>query len=176
MTPEFKALRSYCKYSGTARQAILRLKYSHDIGLGEILSRYLVQLLAELPWQIDVVTCVPISRRRLGERGYNQSAMLARPLALAFQRPFIPLLLRKTREAPSQVGMSAENRRKNVEGAFAASEKIALKNHSILVVDDVATTSSTMNACARVLCEAGATAVYGLTFARAGLHDHIDFP
>jgi ComF family protein len=155
---------------------LLRLKYSKDIGLSEMLARHLIQLKNGLPWQIDVVTCVPLSRGRFKNREYNQAAMLARPLALAIHRPFAPLLLRKTREAPTQVGLSAGERWKNVEGAFAAGDKAILSARVILVVDDVTTTGSTMNACARVLTEAGAAAVYGLTFARAGLHDPIANP
>ena len=171
--PEYRGLRSVCAYSGPARRAVIRLKYSKDIGLGEALSRHLVQLFLSSHWQIDRVTCVPLSRGRLKYRGYNQSAMLARPLAMAIQRPITPLLLRKTREAPTQVGLSANERCKNVDGAFAAGEKTILTGRTILVVDDVTTTGSTMNACARALKEAGAAAVYGLTFARAGLHDPI---
>jgi predicted amidophosphoribosyltransferase len=85
---------------------------------------------------------------------------------------FQPVLLRKTREAPSQVGLSANDRRKNVDGAFVAG-KIESSARRILVIDDVTTTGSTMNACARALLEAGAESVYGLTLARAGLHDPI---
>jgi ComF family protein len=163
-------------YSGPARRAVIRLKYGRDIGLGEALTRHLVELLASLPWQIDRVTCVPLSKGRLKLRGYNQSAMLARPLALAIQRPFTPLLLRKTRESPSQVGLSARERRENVDGAFTAGYGPDLKGCTILVVDDVTTTGSTMNACARALKNAGAASIYGLTFARAGLRDHIAIP
>jgi predicted amidophosphoribosyltransferase len=97
--------------------------------------------------------------------------MIARPLAMTIPAPFLPVLLRKTREAPTQVGLSANDRRKNVDGAFEAGGA-PLTAKRILVIDDVTTTGSTMNACARALLDAGAASVYGLTFARAGLHDH----
>ena len=170
--PAYTALRSYSNYSGPVRRAIIRLKYSKDIGLGEALANQLAGTLKTLNWPIDMVTCVPLSRGRLRQRGYNQSAMIARPIAMAISQPFLPVLLRKTREAPTQVGLSANDRRKNVDGAFEAGGA-TLTAKQVLVIDDVTTTGSTMNACARALLDAGAASVYGLTFARAGLHDHI---
>ena len=170
--PNYRSLRSFCAYSGPARKAVLKLKYARDIGLGEALARPLDLFLQSLAWPIDLVTCVPLSKGRIKDRGYNQSAMLARPLALAIQRPFVPLLLQKTREAPTQVGLSADARRKNVADAFSAGGHKGLAGRKVLVIDDVTTTGSTMNACARALIQAGADSVYGLTFARAGLHDH----
>jgi competence protein ComFC len=170
--PAFTALRSFCGYTGPARRAIIRLKYSRDIGLGEALANQLAEYLQTLNWSIDLVTCVPLSRGRLRQRGYNQSAMIARPLAMSIPKPFLPVLLRKTREAPTQVGLSANDRRKNVDGAFETGGA-SLSAKRVLVIDDVTTTGSTMNACARALLDAGAASIYGLTFARAGLHDHV---
>jgi ComF family protein len=140
--------------------------------LGEALAIQLSDFLQTLNWPVDMVTCVPLSRDRLRQRGYNQSAMIARPLAMSIAKPFLPVLLRKTREAPTQVGLSANDRRKNVDGAFEAGGTLLIAKQ-VLVIDDVTTTGSTMNACARALLDAGAASVYGLTFARAGLHDHI---
>ena len=170
--PAYQTLRSIGYYSGPLRKAIIRLKYSRDLGLGEALAGHLYSNLSDLNWQIDLVTSVPLSKGRLRQRGYNQAAALARPVAMAIQKRFQPVLLRKTREAPSQVGLSANERRKNVDGAFVAG-KIEPCARRILVIDDVTTTGSTMNACARALLAAGAEAVYGLTLARAGLHDPI---
>lgn len=170
--PAYQALRSIGYYSGPLRKAIIRLKYSRDLGLGEALAGHLSHLLMELNWQIDLVTSVPLSKGRLRQRGYNQAAVLATPVALAIHKRFQPVLLRKTREAPSQVGLSANDRRKNVDGAFVAG-KMESGARQILVIDDVTTTGSTMNACARALLDAGAESVYGLTLARAGLHDPI---
>jgi ComF family protein len=131
----------------------------------------MLELMNTLPWSIDLVTCVPLSKTRMKQRGFNQAAMLARPLALGLHVPFQPLLLRKTREVPSQVGLSSQDRRRNVEDAFESGRTIH-SSKRILVIDDVFTTGSTMNACARALFDAGAQQIYGLTFARAGLSDH----
>jgi ComF family protein len=135
----------------------------------------MLSYLGQTGWAVDVVTCVPLSKGRLRERGYNQAALLARPLALGSCLPFFPLLLRKTREVPSQVGLTALERKRNVVDAFLADGQ-AQNLKRILVVDDVTTTGSTLEACARALLDAGAREVYGLTFARAGLHDHNFIP
>jgi competence protein ComFC len=171
VTPCYTSSRSVCAYTGAARKAVHRLKYGREIGIGEALSIHMLQLLNTLSWSIDMVTCVPLSKARMQQRGYNQSALLARPIALGLRVPFQPLLLRKTREVPSQVGLSSQDRRRNVEDAFE-SGRLLHSSSRILVIDDVFTTGSTMNACARALFDAGAQQIYGLTFARAGLSDH----
>jgi ComF family protein len=169
--PAFTALRSTCIYRSGARKAVLRLKYGRDIGLGEALAAQMAAQISNLQWPVELVTCVPLSAGRRSQRGYNQAAALARPLALGMNLPFRPLLLRKKREVPSQVGLSFEERRLNVQDAFETGGSIQI-GKNVLVVDDVTTTGSTMNACARALIDAGAQRVYGLTFARAGLSDH----
>jgi predicted amidophosphoribosyltransferase len=95
--------------------------------------------------------------------------MLALPISLAAGVPFRPMLLARTRETNTQVGLSAVDRHQNVAGAFTARPVRAM---DILVIDDVITTGSTMNACAQALLSAGASSVYGLSFARAILPDH----
>jgi ComF family protein len=169
--PVFTQLRSVCIYKNVARLAIHKLKYRKDIGLGESLAQSMIELLSTLHWPIDLVTCVPLSKNRMKERGYNQAAALALPTALGMGLPFVPLLLHKKRETPTQVGLSAHERRLNVEDVFEAGGQSHL-DRTILLIDDVTTTGSTMNACARVLLDAGARQVFGLTFARAGLSDH----
>jgi ComF family protein len=109
-----------------------------------------------------------LSSKRLQQRGYNQASLLARPVALALPAPYRPGLLMRNRDTLSQVDLSAQERRKNVAGAFS---QVGTKPRgaSILVIDDVTTTGSTLNACAHALLDAGASAVYGLTLARAVL-------
>lgn len=99
--PFFTSCRSVCVYKGTARKAIHRLKFGRDIGLGDALAGLMLDFLNTLNWTIDLVTCVPLSKERYRERGYNQAAMLARPIALGLNLPFLPRLLAKTRNAIS---------------------------------------------------------------------------
>lgn len=147
-------------------QAIHRMKYQHDVGLGEVLARPLTALLRKLDWEFDVVLPVPLGVARLRERGYNQAALLARPIALELGVRYLPRALDRVKETRSQVGLNYSQRRKNVQDAFRAqSGKVTGKG--VLVIDDVTTSGSTLEACAAALRSAGAGRVYGLTLARA---------
>ena len=171
--PDFEAVRSYGIFGGPLREAMHRLKYQRDVGLGEALSKHLIELYNELKWEIDLVTPVPLSSKRASDRGYNQSGLLARPLAYAVQKPYQPGALHRNRETRSQVNLSVNERRENVQGAFTANvEKVNGK--VVLVIDDVMTTGSTISACAQALRKAGASAVYGLTLARAAQKANAD--
>ncbi len=81
--PEFSALRSWGVFTGPLQNALHRLKYHRDIALGEVLSRNMVDCLLEQQWSLDLVVPVPLGVARLAERGYNQAALLAKPVALA---------------------------------------------------------------------------------------------
>jgi len=169
--PHFSQLRSWAIYEDPLRQALHRLKYKKDLALGETLSRPLIELYPKLGWQINLVLPVPLGVARLAQRGYNQSALLARPLALALRIPSRPSGLRRARETRSQVELSAQGRRQNVQGAFQADRQV-VAGKRVLVVDDIATSCATLDACASALLEAEAAQVFCLTLARAGLSTH----
>lgn len=164
--PPFAALRSWADFEGPLRKAIHRLKYKRDISLGDNLSRPLIGFLNSLAWEIDVIVPVPLGVARLKERGYNQAALIARPVALGTGRAYRPKVLSRVRETKTQVGLSIAERRRNVGGAFRA-EREGVVGKNVLLIDDVVTTGSTMEACAAALLEAGAAEVYGLSLARA---------
>ncbi len=167
--PPFTALRAWAKYNGHIRNAIHRMKYAGDIALAEILARPLVKFVQEQPWQIDILTAVPLGVTRRKHRGYNQASLLSLPLALGIDKPFRPKAISRVRETKTQVGLTSLERRENVKGAFFASQKI-VKQKSVLLVDDITTTGSTMVACANALLEAGASEVFGIALARP-FHD-----
>jgi ComF family protein len=171
--PAYQALRSCFAFGGPVREALHRMKYQQDLGLGESLSKHLIQLYNELQWDIGMVAPVPLGRQRMRERGYNQAGLLARPFAYAIQKPYRPEILERSRDTRSQVGLSARERQANVAEAFSADPK-QVQGNVILVIDDVTTTGSTIDACAQALCRAGARAVYGFTLARAVLQAHND--
>ena len=162
--PPYTALRSWAVYSGPVRKAIHSLKYKGDISLGEILSRSLVELADRLGWKFDLLTPVPISLARKKMRGYNQASILALPLALGCAVNYQPRSLAKVQNIPSQVGLTAVQRRENVRQAFHACPRL-VRGKTVLVVDDVTTSGATMTACAETLLRAGARQVYGLTLA-----------
>lgn len=166
--PTFTALRSWAIFDGVLRNAIHKFKYERDISLGETFAKPLCDLLQQLMWNINLIIPVPLSKGRLRERGYNQSAFLARPVALYFGIKYSEQSLERVRETQTQVGLNAVQRRHNVAQAFTANANI-VGNKVILVIDDVTTTGSTLDACAEALIKANAKNVYGLTLARAVL-------
>ncbi len=164
--PIYEALGSWGVYGGPLRQAIHRLKYDRDLGLGEIFSRFLTQYLLETRWPINLILPVPLSPHRVKERGYNQADLLARPVSQALGIAYNNNGLRKIKETPSQVGLNHQEREMNVIGAFMAVPKL-VNGANVLIIDDVTTTGATIGASAKALLEAGANGVWGLTLARA---------
>ena len=164
--PTITAIRSWAEFDGPVRNALHGLKYHKNIGLGIALSQHLVNLLQTLNWVIDLVVPVPLSRERKRQRGYNQADLLAKPLAYRLQSAYHPKVLFRVRETRSQVELSLSERRENVKDAFRSDPQQVNKKR-VLVIDDVTTTGSTLDACASALFAAKAKSVYGITLARA---------
>ncbi len=162
-------IRSLFYFEGSIRNAIHQLKYKRNQSLGLVLSAPLIIYLGELDWDFDLVIPVPLGVARLQERGYNQAALLALPIALKTGAAYTPRGLVKVRETPTQVGLDRRQRRDNVRNAFKAEPAVVLRKRA-LVVDDVATSNATLEACAEALFSGGAERVYCITLARAGLH------
>jgi ComF family protein len=137
-----------------------------------LLAEKLIACYHEWNWQVDLAIPVPLGVARLSERGYNQAALLARPLALYLGIPYRPIGLIRLRETRSQVGLSYEQRLENVRDAFSARKEI-VAGKKVLIVDDVATSSATIDTCAQAILASGGIEVYGLTVARAGIHEHV---
>ena len=106
-----------------------------------------------------VVVPVPLHPSRLAERGFNQSALVARRVARRLGAPFVPLALARTRETLRQASLERDARAANVRGAFAVRDRGIVRGRAVLLVDDVQTTGATLEACARTLLDAGATSV-----------------
>jgi ComF family protein len=167
-SPHFHALRAWAVFDDPVRSALHRLKYRRDVALGDALAAQMLQHVTGLNWDIDMIVPVPLGRQRHKERGYNQVGMIAKPLALALGVKFAPKALSRRKETRSQVGLSKQERQKNVAGAFQAWAGVHGKN--ILVLDDVSTTGSTLSSSAEALLASGAKNVYALTVARALPH------
>ncbi len=169
--PAFDQIRTFARYENPFRKGIIRLKYHGNAGLGEVFSVYLIQMLLSLQWKFDMVLPIPLSEVRQKKRGYNQTALLAKPIAKYFRLPYQPHALRRIRDTRSQVGLTGGERRENLKNAFLA-DKHAVQEKTILLVDDVFTTGSTLNTCARALKSAGASQVYGITLGRPLGYEH----
>ena len=120
--------------------------------------------LAEHPFPGEALVPVPLHSRRIRHRGYNQSLLLARELAKLTGLDLDEELLVRIKDTPPQVGASRPQRRGNVEGSFRCQRDVA--GRALILVDDVATTGSTLSACAAALRAAGAATVWGLVLAR----------
>ncbi len=166
--PGMAAIRSWAEFSGPIRHAWHRVKYRRDVALADVLAEPLICMVQALHWPVDMIVPVPLSDGRMRQRGYNQADLLAKPLAWGLKGIHSPKALWRGRDTTSQVGLTREQRRENVRNAFQASPKI-VSGKCILVVDDVATSGSTLDACADALLQVGAETVYGLTLARAVL-------
>lgn len=163
--PSYTQLRSIYRYQTSIRRSLHQLKYKNDLGFGEILGQKCAEFLKSLEWSIDIITPVPLGKRRRKERGYNQAALIAYPIALLLKTPYKSKLLERVKETHSQIDFSAEQRKENMQNAFIAIST-GLRGKNILIVDDVITTGSTMDSCAKALKKAGAKNVYGLSVAR----------
>ena len=142
------------------------MKYRRDIGLGDALAAQLIDYVTNLNWPIDLIVPVPLGQKRQDERGYNQADLIARPLSFAMNIEYAPKALSRDLETRTQVGLTKLERQINVHGAFTALEKYA-NDRIVLLIDDVATTGSTLSSCAEALYAAGARDVFALSVARA---------
>jgi ComF family protein len=148
------------------RQAIHQLKYRNLRALAEPLAKLLNDYLATNPIPGEVLVPVPLHQKRLRERGYNQSRLLAKELGKLTNLPVVDDCLIRQRHAPPQARSSTvEERRSNVAGAFVCRDH-RLQNKQVLLIDDVSTSGATLDAGATALKATGATSVWGLVLAR----------
>lgn len=165
--PPFTWCRSLGCYDDLLRGAVQRFKYQGAVGLDRCLGTLLAEHLrpAVTEFAPAVLVPVPLHRERLRQRTYNQSLLLARFLGRQWRRPVAARLLERTRATPSQQGLAAEDRRRNLRGAFAV--RTPLDGARVLLIDDVLTTGATARECAATLLQAGADAVAVAVLGRA---------
>jgi ComF family protein len=163
-TPPFSRAMTFGVYEGVLAEAIHQLKFYGQRRLAQPLGALLFTL--DFP-AVDGIVPVPLHRRNLRKRGFNQSLLLARILSRKLGVPLFMDILTKTRLTPPQVGLSAKERVMNIRNAFAVNGHI--KNLRLFLVDDVMTTGATVSECSKQLRKAGAKEVIVLTLARAGI-------
>ena len=166
--PFYDRARAVARYDEVMRDMVHGLKYrDRQEGLA-LFGRWLARAGEELFADGRILVPVPLYRGRLWSRRFNQSAMLAKAVSVESGLAVNLFCLKRTRATASQIGLSAEQRRRNVAGAFEVPEsrRRDLAEKEIILVDDVITTGATVNACARVLQRAGAAHVDVLALAR----------
>ena len=163
---DIDGIRAPFRFDGVVRQAIHELKYRNLRALAGPLARLLNGYLLGDPLPAQVLVPVPLHPKRMRERGYNQSYLLAKELGKLAGWPVVSdCLVRERHSLPQARTASVGERRANVSDAFAGRHR-RLEGRQVLLIDDVSTSGATLDACARTLKEAGAASVWGLTLAR----------
>lgn len=153
-------------YDGPLKGAISRLKFFGDMSPVAFFTTSLAALFLRYVKKCDVLVPIPMHESALAKRGFNQSAVFAREISKTIHgRCELGLLACKFR-VKEQVGLSADERMRNLRGAFCV-QKGQVEGRSIIIIDDVVTTGATLGECAKTLKKAGANQVVGLTLARA---------
>ena len=171
-TAHISLARAATLFHNPLRDGIHSLKYDNKPELAVPLARFLYAVFQQPPWstlsrQIDTIIPVPMHQERFAERGYNQAERLATAFGALVKLPVDSTLLERLRATPTQVGLDAVQRRRNVAGAFRASRKVS--GAGLLLVDDVFTTGATLVECASALHNAGARNIYALTLTTPAL-------
>ncbi len=161
--------RAAAIYAPPLRDAIHAFKYQSNTRLAVPLADFMIARVRREALDVDLIVPVPLHRQRLQQRGYNQAELLARHLGDAFRIPVDTSVLARVRATPPQVTLGLRERMENVRGAFRCQDEAAVAGKTILLVDDVMTTGSTLEACAEALKIAGAKRVWGYTLARPPL-------
>jgi ComF family protein len=162
---EIDGIRSPFRFDEVIRKAIHELKYRNLRAISTRLAELLADYLNENPLPGEALVGVPLHPRRLRERGYNQSGLLARELGKRIGLPVIEDCLIRVKQAQPQVrAADVEERRSNVADAFACRDD-SVSGKRIILIDDVCTSGATLESCAAALKSKGATSVWGLTLA-----------
>ena len=165
--PVFRYARSYALYEGVLKKAINLVKYYGIDRLVKPLSD--VMLLNRIP-HVEAVIPVPLYKKRLRQREFNQSALLSKRMAKTNGTELVLDCLLKVKDTKPQVGLSARDRARNIKNAFIINNRERIAGKDIVLVDDVLTTGATVRECSRVLKKAGAGDIYVITLAH-GIRD-----
>lgn len=156
--------RSAFVYEKPIKSLIKQTKYERKLYLVELFAKYLAPLYFKSYFNADLICYVPMTKKALKNRGYNQSELLAQALSKHINVPVVDCI-EKTKETKRQAKLNRAGRMKNLEGVFRVTDKSAVANKTVLIVDDVTTTGATAENIAKILKNANATRVYLLSVA-----------
>ena len=161
--PRIQRTRSAVAYGELSRSIAIRLKYGRKVALARTMARYMAPLVHS---EDAILVPVPLHRGRLWQRGFNQSALVATEIARRIGVRSDLRLLKRVKRTPALKGMSVSQRKRTVAGAFSVDPSAELAGRTVVLVDDVLTTGSTADACAKALKRAGAERVELVSWAR----------
>ncbi len=160
------AVVSAAPFASPVREMIHAFKYEGSPGLDALMGDWMAKAWSQAGHPVDAIVPVPLHRRRRGERGYNQSELLARRVGVACNLPIWPNALKRVRYTTQQAKLDVAARQKNLADAFRADEG-QVRGKCVVLVDDVFTTGATLRECAKALLESGVYDVCALTLTRA---------
>jgi len=163
--PRLARMRAAVAYGEISRAIAIRLKYGRKVALARTMARYMAPLVADTE-EDRILVPVPLHRGRLWKRGFNQSAIVARELSRRLRTPLELDALKRVKSTPPLKGLNMLQRRRTVSGAFRVNPKVNIHGKAVILVDDVLTTGSTAEACARALHRAGVARVELVSWAR----------
>jgi ComF family protein len=168
-------IRSCVLYEEIIQRLILKLKNGSWEPIAPFLADLIKKIILTEEFYPHIITCVPLSRLKMFSRGFNQGAIilnqLQKKLGKRFERVhYLPGLLLKIKNTPSQMRLPRGLRLENIQGSFAINPQYDVKGKDILIIDDVVTTGSTLKECAKILKNHGAKKVYAFTVARANVY------
>lgn len=161
----FTAARSIGLYEDPLKEAVHSLKYGDGRRGSEFLGKLMSEKVSEFESPIDAITYIPMHKRKLSDRGYNQAELLAKQISNELNMPVLNSLV-KVKTTPDQNTLELKDRKNNLSGAFRLRQNIDVKDKNILLIDDVYTSGTTINEASRILIKAKAANVFGLTVAR----------
>lgn len=154
-------------YENNVREALLRFKFSQITAYAQPFGKLLSECVEEyIEEQVDIISWVPLSKKRLRKRGYDQARLLAVEVSKELGIPCVPVLRKKRDTAPQSRTGGAEKRKRNIAGAYEVIDKNLIDGKTVLLIDDIVTTGSTLAECARTLGRGGADKVYCAAVAR----------
>lgn len=162
----FTKARAVFEYMPSVHEVIYRYKYKGQQELSRSLGLLMAYVFESIHWPaMDAIIPVPLHPAKLKQRGYNQSALLARQMGGSLGLPVLDNALRRCRDTKAQVTLDRQQRYANMVGAFIAEAPSLIEGKMLLLIDDILTTGATADACAKALMDAGAGAVYVFTLA-----------
>ncbi len=146
------------RYEGVVRESLLRYKFRGVTAYGRVYAEFMAKCIDENGFSCDSITWVPLSRRRLRSRGYDQARILAEETAKRLGLPCEKLLDKRVDNRPQSTTGSAEERRRNAKDAYICTKD--LSGRHVLLIDDIVTTGATLSECAGTLKRSGCACVY----------------
>lgn len=166
--PEFDQARFVFKYNELTARIVTRLKYGDKTQSVKKIAEFMSSRISGFDNKPDIITSIPISKKKLLHRKFNQSAYIANHISRKVNIEIDNQILKRVKDVPPQASLKRAERLKNVKGVFAIDPKKAdmVKGRTVLLIDDVITTGATITEATKVLKKAGAEKVYVLSFAK----------